>query len=152
MKKCEWCNLTEEEKRWQLLESKYWTVYLADEQDYVGRCILVCNRHCGSMSDLNLSEWIELKAIIDKFEQCYKVLLGVELCNWSCLMNSFYKEEDSNPHLHIHVRPRYKEPLSINGHLYADNEYGHHYALQKENSVVVEDKHYLFKLMKDALM
>ena len=61
---CEWCDYKEYE--WLLHKSLHWSVYLADEQDYVGRCILVLNRHCGSLSELDISEWIELKTIIEQ--------------------------------------------------------------------------------------
>ena len=89
MEICEWCNLTEEERKWLVFESANWTVYLADVQDYIGRCILVTNRHCGDILELNTSEWMELKEIIDKLEKFYKEVLGADLCNWECLMNSF---------------------------------------------------------------
>lgn len=56
MRACEWCHLGEEEKQWLLLGSENWSVYLADEQDYVGRCILVLNRHCGSISELDMPD------------------------------------------------------------------------------------------------
>lgn len=68
MNLCEWCAYQENE--WLLYKSQHWSVYLADVQDYVGRCILVLNRHCGSLSELNISEWIELKTIIDRLESC----------------------------------------------------------------------------------
>ncbi len=42
MSKCEWCDYTESE--WLLHRSLHWSVYLADVQDYVGRCILVLTR------------------------------------------------------------------------------------------------------------
>ena len=109
MNMCEWCDYKENE--WLLHRSLHWSVYLADVQDYVGRCILVLNRHCGSLSELNTSEWIELKTIIDRLEFVYKEVLGAELSNWSCLLNNFYKETTPNPHLHIHVRPRYKNAI-----------------------------------------
>ena len=48
---CNWCEVSEKEKKYLLFQSQYWSVYLADEQDYIGRCILVCNRHCASLSD-----------------------------------------------------------------------------------------------------
>ena len=104
MRSCEWCEYKGTE--WLLYQSLHWSVYLADIQDYVGRCILVLNRHCGSLSELDGSEWMELKTMIDRLEYIYKEVLGAELCNWSCLLNSFYKEAAPNPHLHIHVRPR----------------------------------------------
>ncbi len=146
MIKCEWCNYKENE--WILHTSLYWTVYLADRQDYVGRCILVLNRHCGSLSELDFSEWVELKTIIDRLEYIYKEVLGAELCNWSCLLNNFYKEEIPNPHLHIHVRPRYRNSICINKHAYEDAEFAHHYALKKEELLTDEDRRVLYLLIK----
>ena len=146
MSKCEWCDYKENE--WLLHKSLHWSVYLADVQDYVGRCILVLNRHCGSLSELDISEWIELKTIIDRLECVYKEVLGAELCNWSCLLNNFYKEKTPNPHLHIHVRPRYKNNIVINKHTYGDAEFAHHYALKKEELLLDEDRRILYLLMK----
>ena len=40
---CGWCNLTEKEKRWLLADTEYWSIYLADEQDYIGRCLVILN-------------------------------------------------------------------------------------------------------------
>ena len=74
MNMCEWCAYKENE--WLLYKSLHWSVYLADVQDYVGRCILVLNRHCGSLSELNISEWIDLKTIIDRVEFVYKEVLA----------------------------------------------------------------------------
>ena len=59
------------------------------------------------MTELTDGEWEDLRNLICKVEICLKTVLGATLCNWSCLMNSFYKETEPNPHLHIHVRPRY---------------------------------------------
>ena len=145
MKECEWC--TYKEKEFLLFETSYWKVYLADVQDYIGRCIVVLKRHCGNMSELNMQEWIELKEAIDVLELCFNSVLGAELCNWSCLMNSFYKDENPNPHLHIHVRPRYSKPVEINNHSYKDEEFSHHYKLKKKMIINNEDKKELFKRM-----
>lgn len=73
---CEWCDY--KDSKWLLHRSLHWSVYLADVQDYIGRCILVLNRHCGSLSELNNSEWIELKTIIDRLEFVYKEVLGAD--------------------------------------------------------------------------
>ncbi len=105
MNSCGWCHLSEEEKRFQEYESAFWSVFHADEQDYTGRCILVLKRHCGSLTELSDEEWEDLRDLIRKTETCLKTVLGAALCNWSCLMNSFYKEAEPDPHLHIHVRP-----------------------------------------------
>ena len=145
---CEWCNLSEKERQWLLYETQYWTVYLADEQDYVGRCIVILNRHCGSLSELSESEWNDLKEIIDKIEYVYKESLGAQLCNWSCLMNSFYKNEAPNPHLHLHVRPRFQYALTLNGHHYVDEEFGCHYKCKKSVVLTEEDRKTLFDMLK----
>ncbi len=81
-------------------------------------------------------------------ERIYREVLGAELCNWSCLLNNSYKETVPNPHLHIHVRPRYKKSVVINNHVYIDTEFTHHYALKKDSIVLDDDRKVLYSLMK----
>ena len=152
MDNCVWCNLSEEDKQFQVYESAFWSVFLSDEQDYIGRCILVLKRHCGSMSELTDDEWEELRKLICKVEGCLKTVLGATLCNWSCLMNSFYKESEPDPHLHIHVRPRYDEPVMVNGHTYSDSEFGHHYALKRCAGISDTDREEVFTRLKTGLI
>jgi len=149
LENCVWCNLSEEDKRYLVYENEFWSVFLSDEQDYIGRCILVLKRHCSSMSELTEYEWENLHMLICKVETCLKTVLGATLCNWSCLMNNFYKESEPNPHLHIHVRPRYDEPVMVNGHTYIDSEFGHHYAVNKSGIISVEDKKEVFTRLKE---
>lgn len=149
---CNWCHLSDEEKRWLLIKNENWSVYLADDQDYIGRCILVLNRHCGCLSELTDNEWIDLKHIIDRLENCFKTALGAELCNWSCLLNDFYKRANPNPHLHLHVRPRYKIPFSLNGVQYVDEEFGHHYNPKKGNMIDIDGRRKIYDILKSNLM
>ena len=144
MGNCVWCNLSEEDKQYQVYETAFWSVYLSDEQDYIGRCILVLKRHCSSMSEMNEDEWEDLRKLICKVETCLKTVLGAALCNWSCLMNSFYKESEPDPHLHIHVRPRYDKPVMVNGNIYTDSEFGHHYAVKKDGEISDKDRETVF--------
>ena len=151
MENCSWCNLFEKDKQFQVYESKSWSVFLADEQDYIGRCILILKRHCASLSELTTDECGELFNIVCKVEACLKKVLGATLCNWSCLMNSFYKDSTPNPHLHIHVRPRYDKPIIINGNIYTDNEFGHHYALNKNGKLSAKDREEFFTQLKKCM-
>ncbi|MBR4743931.1 MAG: HIT family protein [Oscillospiraceae bacterium] len=151
MDNCEWCGLSEEDRRFQVYESKSWSVFLADDQDYIGRCILVLKRHCRSLAELTDDEWAELRDLVCKVEACLKTVLGAAMCNWSCLMNSFYKEAAADPHLHIHVRPRYDKPVVINGSTYSDSEFGHHYALKKNAEIPVQDKEEVYSRLKGWL-
>ena len=149
MGNCVWCNLSEEDKQYQVYETAFWSVYLSDEQDYIGRCILVLKRHCSSMSEMNADEWEDLRKLICKVETCLKTVLGAALCNWSCLMNSFYKESEPDPHLHIHVRPRYDKPVMVNGNIYTDSEFGHHYAVKKDSEISDKDRETVFIQLKN---
>ena len=148
VKNCEFCNLTDEDKKWLLCETSYWDIYLADKQDYVGRCLLVLKRHCESLSGLNSTEWLELKNIIDVAEKILKTTLGADLCNWSCLMNNFYKDVVPNPHLHIHIRPRYKNPAKIDEKSFYDAEFGHHYDNDKPTQLSQQEMETLHKKLK----
>ena len=89
--------------------------------------------------------------LVRRVEDCLKAVLGAALCNWSCLMNDFYKDKVPNPHLHVHVRPRYDKPVVINGNTYMDSEFGHHYALHKSVSVPAEDREEVFIRLKESL-
>jgi diadenosine tetraphosphate (Ap4A) HIT family hydrolase len=81
-------------------------------------------------------------------ENCLKSVLGADLCNWSCLMNDFFKKQEPDPHLHLHCRPRFKNPVTINGNEYVDEEFGHHYAQHKSVKLSEEDKESLFEILK----
>ena len=50
------------------------------------------------------------------------------------------KASEPDPHLHIHVRPRYDKPVMVNGCIYTDSEFGHHYAVNKCGTIPVKDK------------
>ena len=64
-------------------------------------------------------------------------------------MNDFYKDPAPDPHLHIHVRPRYDKPVMLNGNVYLDSEFGHHYAVNKSGEIPAEDKEELFIRLKE---
>ena len=153
MQNCDWCNLSEKDRKWLLIENASWTVYLADRQDYPGRCILILKRHCTCLSDLTTAEWADLKPLVDRLEHCFKETLVAEMCNWSCLLNDAYKNNSPCPHLHLHVRPRYKNPLYLNGKIFYDKEFGHHYDIHKETCISQAEETYriLYDLLKKAL-
>ena len=151
LSRCSWCNLSDRDKQWLLFETESWSVFLADEQDYIGRCMLVCKRHCAALSDLTTQEWTDLKQAVDRIEVCLKTALHADLCNWSCLMNSFYKSDPPVPHLHLHVRPRCKQPVLLNGSAYPDAEFAHHYDPKKKSVLREEDRTALFKHLKAHL-
>ncbi len=151
MSNCEWCDLSDEDRKYILFEDEYWAAYLADEQDYIGRCILVLKRHAGTLSELSGEEWTNLQLIIRRIESCLKTAFGADLCNWTCLLNNFYKDDDPNPHVHLHCRPRYSKPVVIGDNTYTDEEFAHHYALKRCSRVSDEDRQIIYRKMKEYL-
>lgn len=148
MESCIFCNLSNEDKKWLLYENEDWTVYLADHQDYAGRCIVVCKQHCSSISELNICQWTSLKVIINSLESMLKYELGATMYNWSCLMNDAYKSDKPNPHIHFHVRPRYKEPVLLDHSEYIDHEFAHHYINNHTIQITEETANYIYSQLK----
>lgn len=102
-----------------------------------------------ALPELTDGEWKDLRKLVCKVENGLKTVFGAALCNWSCLMNSFYKEAEPNPHLHIHVRPRYEKPVLLNGNVYPDGEFGHHYAVKKSGTISDADRQEVFVRLKE---
>ena len=127
MRNCDFCNLSADDKKWLLFEDEFWYLFLADKQDYAGRCIVVCKQHCESISELSAEQWLSLKSVMTNAETMLKSELGADAFNWSCLMNDAYKKADPAPHIHFHLRPRYANPVQIGEAVFTDKEFGHHY-------------------------
>lgn len=148
MKNCAFCNVTEMDKQWLLYENEHWSVYFADRQDYVGRCIVVARFHRESLSELTTEEWLSLKKIIVATENLLKNEMNATMFNWSCLMNDAYKTEVPHPHVHFHVRPRYKTPISIDNVQIVDTEFSHHYEPKKEMCLNESEINSVFEKLK----
>lgn len=148
MKKCEFCHLSEADRKFLLYENEFWSVYLADKQDYIGRCIVVSREHKESLSELSSSQWMALKDIVDALEALLKNELGAAMLNWSCLMNDAYKTTPPQPHVHFHVRPRYAAPIRIDDTCYHDAEFAHHYNNRCADQMHAAAKRRLFELLK----
>lgn len=145
---CEFCGLSEEEKKWLLTETKHWVIYLADVQDYLGRSIIVSKRHCESLSELTTDEWQDLQVVIKSFEKMLKNEMSATMFNWSCLMNDAYKQKEPCPHVHFHVRPRYEAPISVGEMTYVDEDFAHHYNNQAKSKVMSEVVGQVFARLK----
>ena len=66
-------------------------------------------------------------------------------------MNDFYKSDNPTPHLHIHVRPRYNAPVTLNGKSFVDEEYAHHYDNHKVGKLTRAETLEVYNLIKEAL-
>ena len=124
-----------------IYETKYWTIILTDNQYELGRCVIDIKRDVGEMGKLNTEEWNDLhENVVIKLENALKKIFGTKMFNWSCLMNNAFKPhiEKPHPHIHLHFRPRYRNPVEFMGETFIDEEFGHHYDRQKDKRVSQE--------------
>lgn len=120
---CKHCNIDYNKI---IYKGKYWTLSF-NKQDYLGRCVLTTNKHISKFDELNDEEVISLRNMLKAIEKELKDLYGCTMLNWCCNMNNVFAKENPDPHVHIHIRPRYKNSVNINGIIYKDNEFGAHY-------------------------
>ena len=111
-----------------IFETKDWKVYLNPDQYYLGRCRVVVKRGVDRLSDLTNNEWLDFARLVKKFETGLKKAFMATMFNWTCLMNNAYQNNPPNPHVHWHVRPRYKKAVNFEGLKFEDKEFGNHYA------------------------
>lgn len=111
-----------------LFETPYWRVELVDDQTYLGRsCIILKRDNVKHLSEVNTDEMEDFLNLVKKAETLIKKTFGATHFNWTCLMNNAYKEENPKPHVHWHLKPRYKNNVEFEGITFEDLEFGHHY-------------------------
>jgi diadenosine tetraphosphate (Ap4A) HIT family hydrolase len=107
-------------------ETEHWKVILAEDQTFLGRGVISLKRRpCTSLSELRDEELVDLKQnVIIPYEAAVKSAFGAELFNWSCFMNFAYRNTPPDPHVHWHVRPRYRNPVEFAGEHFVDEWFG----------------------------
>ncbi len=104
--------------------TEHWKVVLHPDQTVAGACLFGSRRHVGKVSALTPVEAADLFALYATVEPVLEQVLGADLVNLSCLRNWAYRDRDPeppwrdgrpNPHVHWHVAPRYREPVTVAG-------------------------------------
>ena len=144
MVSCGFCQTTEEDLKLLLYDTEFWSVFLAENQSYFGRCIVILRRHCPHLGELDPSEWDALRTVVVRLEQVFTRTLGATMFNWTCLMNKAYQAEDPTPHVHLHLRPRFSKPVDFAGFTFEDSDFSRHYDSKR---VAVLPKHITTELV-----
>jgi diadenosine tetraphosphate (Ap4A) HIT family hydrolase len=108
------------------LTTQYWKIFLADDQMYLGRIVIKTITPRESLPEITEEEQKDFFFLIKKLENFYKEVLGATMFNYSCLMNDAYRDGEI-PHVHFHMRPRYKNPTIVLGETFIDPNFGEHY-------------------------
>ena len=149
MDNCYSCQNTDENNL--IFKTKYWKVFLHEEQSYLGRSVVVLKRHSPNLSDLSAGEWNDLHELIKKTESLFQKTFGSRLLNWTCLMNDAYQNNPPNPHVHWHIRPRYAHEVIFSGKTFEDPDFGHHYNRDRKEKVSLETQQLIIKKIKENL-
>ncbi|MDP3065259.1 MAG: HIT family protein, partial [Methanobacteriaceae archaeon] len=92
-------------------KTKYWLIFLAPSQRYLGTCVVALKRHATDLYQLKKEEWIEFAIIVRKMELTLSKLLKPTLFNWSCFKNATFRTDTPRPDIHWHLIPRYQEEI-----------------------------------------
>src|SRR5664280_329187 len=120
---CEYCGIGGYGKT--IAEKKYWKIFLAPSQRYLGTCVIAIKRHCSSLSELDNNEWMEFSKIVREMEFVLDEIFKPTLFNWSCFKNAAYRIENPDPEVHWHLIPRYDREIKFQGIKFEDPDFGY---------------------------
>ena len=135
---CITCTVPEHDDR-IIAFSECFKILLHPDQTSIGSVIIASRRHVGRISDFIEKELKEFGEIVSVFEPALENAFGAELINIYYQRNWAYrslnpdppfKEGKPNPHVHLHVIPRYSVPISFEGEEWFDPEFGEPFIYQ----------------------
>lgn len=113
--------MTDEYAKNIIKDYNYWTVYIHENQGYLGRCIVWCKREDAlDLTEATAEEREELFIVLSKLRRALTKAFNPDWFNYSFLGNG-------TRHLHGHFIPRYAKPLTFMNVKFEDKNYGHNY-------------------------
>lgn len=149
-KNCDICEHLDDQSG-NIINTDHWSVALAPDQGYLGRCYVTLREHKDSLSSLSDEEWADFARITRQLEDGCKEAFGATPFNWSCLMNNAFQVKPSLPHVHWHFRPRYEHPAQLNGVTFVDPQFGFHYDREQRRKVDDETYHMILNKIKSSI-
>jgi len=105
---------------------KFWTLSVHGNQEYLGRCVLWCNRENAlDLVDITKEEMNEFLFIIKNLKKAIEKSFNSDWINYSFLGNS-------EPHLHCHFVPRYKSERTFENTVFTDKRWGKNWLLDED--------------------
>jgi len=105
----------------KIKDYKYWEIYVAENQSYLGRCVIWCKREeAEDLTDATQEEWQELIIIIRELREAAKKAFDSDWFNYSFLGNE-------TRHLHAHFIPRYSSKKEFAETTFEDKLWGNNF-------------------------
>ncbi len=115
--------------RFLIRQYSRWGVYIHENQSYLGRCVVWCDREDAfDLTDATLDEREELFLILPALKGAVERAFQCDWYNYSFLGNVV-------PHLHCHFIPRYKDERIFSGVAFKDERWGQNYRTDNSFSV-----------------
>ena len=142
--------LSDQNKQYEqflIAEHKYWSVYLHENQSYLGRMVIWSHRtEFIDIFMLERSELEELTVICRSLKRALDSLFHPDLYNWASFANVLR-------HQHVHLIPRYRHPVAVLGRTFTDTRWGMNHA-PAERKVLLEehDRDKLLELIRSRII
>jgi diadenosine tetraphosphate (Ap4A) HIT family hydrolase len=104
-----------------------WRLYLHTDQRYLGRAYawLAREGELQDFSELTTQELLELRQVCRTYRAALAALWSPGLMNYAWLGNFLHEH---GGHGHLHIVPRYAQPVEFIGRSFSDNNWGKNYA------------------------
>lgn len=121
--------------------TRLWKIIYVPNQSYLGRTVLIPQRHFGSYEEMSDDEAREYRFILLKLLPALTKTFGVTHFNVAYLMNMaynvqkpdpMYKNGAPHPHFHWHIIPRYDGVRRFAGHEFSDPDFGNAFNLRRK--------------------
>jgi diadenosine tetraphosphate (Ap4A) HIT family hydrolase len=113
--------MADEYSKFIIKDYEYWTVYIHQNQGYLGRCIVWCKRENAiDLTQATFEEQKELFVVLNDLKNAITKVFQPDWFNYSFLGNDTH-------HLHGHFIPRYSKSKEFLGITFKDERWGHNY-------------------------
>jgi diadenosine tetraphosphate (Ap4A) HIT family hydrolase len=137
--------MLDEYSKFIIKDYKHWTVYIAQNQSYLGRCVVWCKR--GDALDLTEAtpeEQEELFNILNSLKNAVSKVFQPDWFNYSFLGNE-------TRHLHGHFIPRYANPKKFMNITFEDKLRGHNYKSDHSFIIPLEILHAIQDQIREVI-
>lgn len=121
----------EDFSKYKIKEYKYWKLFIRENQSYLGRCVVWCEReNVLDLTDATQEEVEELFLVLRELRKATLKIFQPDWFNYSFLGNS-------TRHLHCHFIPRYAKPKIFEGITFEDKLFGHNW--KTDNDFIIPE-------------
>lgn len=96
-----------------ILETDHWALLLRPAQVTIGSLVLISKSGATAFPDLSPEAFADLRQVCHSLESALKGAFACDKINYLMLMMM-------DPHVHFHVLPRYREPVTLGGLAFED--------------------------------